>query len=92
MKHKALKKIEGGKSTQRVNIQKQKIKVQKLHLELLEKLQQHTAKTEDEMKNWMQLKKKYDILSVAERYNHGGIYTCTLQAKKIRHNSLQPLR
>lgn len=39
MKHKALKKIEGGKSTQRVNIQKQKIKVQKLHLELLEKLQ-----------------------------------------------------
>ena len=36
---KALKKIEGGKSTQRVNIQKQKIKVQKLHLELLEKLQ-----------------------------------------------------
>ena len=39
MKHKALKKIEGGKSTQRVNIQKQKIKEQKLHLELLEKLQ-----------------------------------------------------
>ena len=36
MKHKALKKIEGGKSTQKVNIQKQKIKVQKLHLELLE--------------------------------------------------------
>ena len=36
MKHKALKKIEGGKSTQRVNIQKQKIKVQKLHLELLD--------------------------------------------------------
>ena len=31
MKHKALKKIEGGKSTQRVNIQKQKIKVQKLY-------------------------------------------------------------
>ena len=40
----------------------------------------------------MQLKKKYDILSVAERYNHGGIYTCTLQAKKIQHNGLQPLR
>ena len=38
MKHKALKKIEGGKSTQRVNIQKQKIKVQKLHLELLESM------------------------------------------------------
>ena len=34
------------------------------------------------MKSWMQLKKKYDILSVAERYNHGGIYTCTLQTKK----------
>lgn len=32
MKHKALKKIEGGKSTQKVNIQKQKIKVQKLHV------------------------------------------------------------
>ena len=28
MKHKALKKIKGGKSTQKVNIQKQKIKVQ----------------------------------------------------------------
>lgn len=34
------------------------------------------------MKSWMQLKKKYDILSVAKRYNHGGIYTCTLQTKK----------
>ena len=39
MKHKALKKNEGGKSTQRIKKQKQKIKVQKLHLELLEKLQ-----------------------------------------------------
>ena len=26
--------------------------------------------------------KKYDILSVAERYNYGGIYTCRLQTRK----------
>ena len=39
MKHKALKKIEGGKSTQRVNIQNQKIKVLHLHVELLEQLE-----------------------------------------------------